>query len=310
MIIDCDAHFTPTLPCQGSTSACSWLQSYLDRKKDRFSDAEKRVAELEMLGVDKQILNPMGVSLKLFYDIDPAIAGEVMRTYNDTMHEITKPHAALQNNLWLALQDLDACIHEIDRMKDSGYFAVHVSEVPCWGLLNHLEPLWHKLNTSLVPLYVHLTTGHDDLPQSIKLNQQQTQLSNLLGNRWMFSLSTIITSGLLDRYPELRIVVAERDIDWIPDFVNHIESVHDVDALFYIRRNFWFTTEPEMPHFKNAVKYLGADRLLFATDWPHDHDIGGANSRYDVKTMQLLDLTSQEKQLICAGNYQYLSNRK
>ncbi len=46
----------------------------------------------------------------------------------------------------------------------------------------------------------------------------------------------------------------------------------------YVRRKVWFTTQPiEEPeprdHLADAIEWLGWDRVLFATDYPHwDYD--------------------------------------
>lgn len=42
----------------------------------------------------------------------------------------------------------------------------------------------------------------------------------------------------------------------------------------YLRRNFWFTTqpmeEPEKPeHLRQMLDWMGWDRILFASDYPH-----------------------------------------
>jgi uncharacterized protein len=42
----------------------------------------------------------------------------------------------------------------------------------------------------------------------------------------------------------------------------------------YVRRNVWFTTqpieEPETPrHLEDIIDWIGWDRLLFSTDYPH-----------------------------------------
>jgi predicted TIM-barrel fold metal-dependent hydrolase len=46
----------------------------------------------------------------------------------------------------------------------------------------------------------------------------------------------------------------------------------------YLRSNFWYTTQPiEEPeksaHLRDILNWIGTDRLMFATDYPHwDYD--------------------------------------
>jgi predicted TIM-barrel fold metal-dependent hydrolase len=55
-------------------------------------------------------------------------------------------------------------------------------------------------------------------------------------------------------------------------------------ASHYFKRNFFFTIETEEPGLPDAIQFLGADRFLFATDYPHD-DPGGAMKFRDVKLL-------------------------
>src|SRR5262245_19119050 len=45
-------------------------------------------------------------------------------------------------------------------------------------------------------------------------------------------------------------------------------------ASHYFKYNFYFTIETEEPALPEAIQFLGAERFLFATDYPHD-DAGG-----------------------------------
>jgi len=76
-----------------------------------------------------------------------------------------------------------------------------------------------------------------------------------------------------------------------------------------MRTNFWYTIEPEMPHFLSMAQNLGYDRLLFATDWPHDRDIGGRNSRHDVSTVNALPIDESARQTIFSNNYNFLRQK-
>jgi predicted TIM-barrel fold metal-dependent hydrolase len=55
-------------------------------------------------------------------------------------------------------------------------------------------------------------------------------------------------------------------------------------ASHYFRNNFFFTIETEEAGFPESIDFLGADRFLFATDYPHD-DPGGAMKFRDVELL-------------------------
>lgn len=56
-------------------------------------------------------------------------------------------------------------------------------------------------------------------------------------------------------------------------------------ASHYFRNNFFFTIETEEPELPDAIEFLGPERFLFATDYPHD-DPGGAMKFRDVKLLE------------------------
>src|SRR5258708_5601900 len=68
----------------------------------------------------------------------------------------------------------------------------------------------------------------------------------------------------------------------------------------YVKEHFWFTTQPidepdEAKHLRSLIEWVGADRLLFSSDYPHwDFD----DPRFAFKT----PLSEIERQKIFSGN--------
>lgn len=56
-------------------------------------------------------------------------------------------------------------------------------------------------------------------------------------------------------------------------------------ASYYFKKNFYFTIETEEPELPQAIRFLGAERFLFATDYPHD-DPGGRMKFQDVELLR------------------------
>lgn len=56
-------------------------------------------------------------------------------------------------------------------------------------------------------------------------------------------------------------------------------------ASHYFRNNLFFTIETEEPELADAIEFIGAERFLFATDYPHD-DPGGAMKFRDVRLLE------------------------
>ena len=77
-------------------------------------------------------------------------------------------------------------------------------------------------------------------------------------------------------------------------------------ASFYFKHNFYFTIETEEPELAEAIEFLGAERFLFATDYPHD-DPGGRMKFEDVRLLRENPrITEEAKELIRWKNAQRL----
>jgi hypothetical protein len=97
-------------------------------------------------------------------------------------------------------------------------------------------------------------------------------------------LTSLIFEGVFERFPTLKVVLIEAGFAWAAShawrmdrqFVKLSKEVPHVKRLpsEYIRSNVWFTTQPvEEPepreHLADAIEWMGWDRVLFATDYPH-----------------------------------------
>jgi len=77
-------------------------------------------------------------------------------------------------------------------------------------------------------------------------------------------------------------------------------------ASYYFKNNFYFTIETEEPELPEAIEFLGAERFLFATDYPHD-DPGGRMKFEDVRLLRENSMISEaSKELIRWQNAQKL----
>jgi predicted TIM-barrel fold metal-dependent hydrolase len=97
-------------------------------------------------------------------------------------------------------------------------------------------------------------------------------------------VTSLIFEGVFDRFPKLKVVLIEGGFSWAPALgwrmdkhwermraeVPHVKR----PPSEYLRENFWFTTqpieEPQKPeHLADIIGWLGWDRLIFSSDYPH-----------------------------------------
>ena len=123
-------------------------------------------------------------------------------------------------------------------------------------------------------------------------------------------LTSLVLEGIPERFPKLKIVFIEGGFGWIPSTMWRMDRQFDrfrseVPHLKrrpseYVKEHFWFTTQPidepdEGKHLRSLIEWVGVDRLLFSSDYPHwDFD----DPRFAFKT----PLTEAERAKIFRGN--------
>ena len=92
------------------------------------------------------------------------------------------------------------------------------------------------------------------------------------------ALTTMVYDGVFERFPRLKIILTEVDASWIPHFLHradHYFKRYSSGTGFsmipseYMRRNVWVTFQDEGENIPYAAALYGADRLLWASDFPH-----------------------------------------
>jgi predicted TIM-barrel fold metal-dependent hydrolase len=85
----------------------------------------------------------------------------------------------------------------------------------------------------------------------------------------------MITHGVFDRHPRLRVASIENGSDWVGILAkrlrkkaNQMPSSFPEDPLDVMRRNLWVT-----PYYEEDIDALaetiGVEKILFGSDWPH-----------------------------------------
>jgi uncharacterized protein len=336
------AHFSGTtpLPVKHSSHGLSYLGN---------SDMDARMRDYEQIGADRHFALPQ-LTGWWNYLIEPRLASQMAHSWNVSLAGIARryPKQFLGVAL-LALQDVPGAIRELDWAVGEGFRAVTldyvypVSHHPYGSTLashhRELRPLFQRLERHAVPIFLHLVQhGHRMLNNPRFLEHG---LDLLAPSDAQLNLVALITSGLLDDFPELQFIHAETGTAYIKALAQTMDSRFDhIPIRFdeegftagsrrrdndsfrdmrlvpptvlrerntkypshYFRHNFYWTTETEEPELPEAIDFIGADRFLFATDYPHN-DPGGRMKFRDVELMREHPKISEaDKEAIFSGN--------
>jgi len=131
----------------------------------------------------------------------------------------------------------------------------------------------------------------------------------------MALVTSLVLEGVFEAFPTLKIVLIEGGFVWLPSLAwrldKHWKTLKaEVPHLRrapseYIRQHFWYTTQPidepaKPQHMRETMEWVGLDRILFSTDYPHwDYD--------DPATaLNRIRLSAEERHGILRGNAQAL----
>jgi gamma-resorcylate decarboxylase len=255
---------------------------------------DQRLAEMDRTGIEIEIisLNSNGIQSIT----DAAAATALARKANDALAEaIAKRPDRFAGLAALPMQDPQAAAAELIRcvrdLKFKGALVNSFSQIgsadsAVYYDLPQYRPFWAEVERLGVPFYLH---PRDPLPSR---RQAYDGHPWLIGSPWGFAEETamhalrLMGSGLLDDYPKLQIVIGhlgERipyDL-WRLD--HRLRKVPDRPAkrtmTDYFRDNFHVTTSGNFctQSLIHAILTIGADRVLFAVDYPFEDHMQGCD---------------------------------
>jgi predicted TIM-barrel fold metal-dependent hydrolase len=260
-------------------------------------DPTARVELMDELGVYAQIVFPGVVGLggqglgAVVQDV--ALRATCLEIFNEASAEIqAESHNRLLPMGLLPAWDIDACVREAQRIKDLGLRGVNLTSDPqdlgAPDLASpEWDPVWDACSSLGLPVHFHigasLTTMSYFGTYPWASHDEDTKLA--IGGTLLFIgnarvVVNIICSGMLDRFPELKIVSVESGAGWVPFILEALEYEMEENApglkaslsltpKEYFRRNIYATMWFERSDVVSVVKAVGEDNILFETDFPH-----------------------------------------
>lgn len=246
----------------------------------------ERLARMDASGIAVSILShtvpgPQGI-------VETSAAVAAACEINDALHEITTRYPSrFAGFASVALQDADAAARELERaVTRLGFKGAMVN-----GYTNTADragalylddqrvlPFWEAAASLRVPVYLH--------PRPPLDQRAYESHRELLGATWGFAPETathalrLVYGGLFDRFPALTLILGHLG-ETLPYFswrIQHCFEYNPADKRVerrlqdYLADNVYVTTSG---HFSDqalisAILTIGADRILFAADYPYE----------------------------------------
>jgi predicted TIM-barrel fold metal-dependent hydrolase len=274
---------------------------------------ESRIAQMDASGVDVQVL-ALNAPMAQNFTPDEAIA--MAREVND--HQATAIRARPKRFAGFAALPTaqpEAAADELERcVADHGFVGAMVHGHTGGRFLDDKAfwPIFARAEKLGVPIFLHPATPHPDVMKAYFDGYEEL----LARPGWGFSVDTsvhflrILFSGAFDAYPKLQIILGHLG-EGLP-FAMHRLHEHTYQAakrrglvktpLEYIRDHLYVTTSGNWyePAFACTLLALGADRIMWAIDWPYEANRTGMTFWNSVK------LSDADREKIAHGNAERL----
>jgi 5-carboxyvanillate decarboxylase len=290
-------------------------QRFMDRMQDL---DEGRLCDMDSVGVDMQLLLLTAPGVQVF---DAATGTALAGSCNDELAEACRRHPdRLAGLAAIAPQDPDAAARELERgMRTLGLKGAvinshtrgeYLDDPRYWAIFEAAEALD-------APIYIHPTPPPAPIIGPYLSRGLEGPLAGFAAEVYLHTLA-IITSGALDRFPKLKLVLGHLG-EGLPYFAYRLDYMQHHAARpglrgrregtklkrkisDYLRGNLYVTTSGMAwaPAIRFAREVLGADHVLYAMDYPYQFD------KAEVDATDALRIGDADKKMLYQTNAEKL----
>ncbi|HVM94884.1 MAG TPA: amidohydrolase family protein, partial [Candidatus Acidoferrales bacterium] len=262
--------------------------TYDDIRRGTF-DAEAHVADMNADGIFAQILYPSVCEegARMFGD-DRTLQLACVRAYNEWVMEFCETASSrLYAKATIPASGVGDAIAELEWGLQHGSRGVLLSTFPNGSVEPQRDDdaFWARAEEAGVPVALHIGSFHAEGPAKRRKFEPGAVLPRAAisksGANTVPLVARMIFSGMLERFPRLKIVLVEANIGWIPAMLEQTddmflryrwftETAQTLPAMpsRVFHRNFWATFMIDTVGLELRHR-LNVDHLMWSTDYPH-----------------------------------------
>jgi aminocarboxymuconate-semialdehyde decarboxylase len=325
--IDVHAHLTPQCFWQATEKGGDWhtLRRENDERGQEVAivggrrqilpprakwTPEERLADMDSLGVDVHVVSPYVGFYN--YELDIKHAAATSRAINDEIAEMARTWPERLAGLGtLPMQDQKAAIAELDRcMTHLGLKGVEINDHVKSRTFDEPEfrPFWKAAEQLGALIFFH-QAGETLVSPRSKRYHLPNSIGNLVDRAVTFA--TLVHGGVMDAHPDLKIVlghgggytcygIGRMDHAW--QVRSEARAHIGAPPSTYLRRFYYDCIVYTEPALRYLIDTVGADRVVFGTDWPYDMALDWPVAWI----LGMKSLTQEEKEAILWKNLERL----
>lgn len=293
------------------------------RSTAAFREPGPRLELMDELGIDRAMMYPTLASLveERLRD-DPELTHTVIHAFNQWLHE--QWTFCYEDRIFptpvITLPIVERAVEELEWVLERGARAVLVRPAPVPGFrgtrsfaLEEFDPFWQRVAESRTLVVMHASdsgyTRYVNEWEGVRGEYLAFKPSPFgivsMGHRPIEdAVTSLCCHGLLSRVPELRIALVENGSAWVRPLLRSLDDVyrkmpqefaeHPVDAFRRCIRVHPFHEEDP----RGLVEALGAERVIFGSDYPHPEGMSDPLSYAD----EIAGLPEEDVRRIMGGN--------
>jgi predicted TIM-barrel fold metal-dependent hydrolase len=280
---------------QGLSGQLAWPRmSASGLRVDAFPEEGPPGSDLELMR--RQHLDPNGVEVGMLMQLSKGgmeernleFAAALSHAINEWQLEtFVKPEPRLRAGIVVPQEDAAFAVKEIEHRATDPSFSQIIISPRSSDPLGHRRywPIFEAAQRCNRPIALHVqgfSGGHASTGSGWPTYYMEEHYAATTGMQ--NTLTSMVFEGVFERFSKLKIVLVEGGFAWAPALCWRMDKHWDrlrVETPHvkrppseYVREHVWFTTqpieEPDNPqHLAEVIEWLGWDRLMFSTDYPH-----------------------------------------
>jgi uncharacterized protein len=332
LLAEIDGTIYPTMPSHPGMGATYGRDAKVDRSGN---DPAVRLARMDAAGALAHVIYPtLGLTGFPGMIRDPELAGGFCRAYNRYMSEYCAVAPdRLKGAMIVPYNHPDVAADEARWAFERGLTVAVTNPTPpddrAWSDMFY-DRIWETLDDLEIPLAFHeITTGCPPHTLGVQRYAKTYHMVYLVTHvvETALGVTDLILSGTLERFPGLRVMLAEAHTAWVPGWLALLDYTHytvgqgsgfartirarshefplSTTPSEYFRRQCFVSAFPDDAMLVDALA-VAPGSIMFSTDWPHPVAEGRATA---TELAARDDIDDDQKAALFITNAQQLLSR-